>query len=321
VLDAFYSDVAMEVESFMFLPGPERRALLSKATGIDTTLLDAEHDKVFDERTETGRDLKAAIARFEAVRLLEEPPPKSDTSSLVKQQQDLNARKARVQTALTERAAADRRVADCQAHVKAAETAVKQAQEALAKAQERLQTATDARGVADNAVDDAEENAEGVDQRLSEISAELQHAAELGAANARWAERSRLKAEVDALQAKHDGQDKRISELRAQVEAIIASAKFPVPGLGFTPGGVSFKGLPFEQASQAEQLRCSVGIAVALNPKLRVILIRQGSLFDRKSMGLLRELCREYRMQAWVEAVGDEGPATVVMVDGEATTS
>lgn len=319
LLNEFYNDVAMEVESFMALDGPSRRALLAKATGVNTDLLDQEHDKVFAERTETGREMKGAQARFEAVKALEEPPPKSDTSSLVKQQGELNAKLTKLSNAQAERNAADRRVSDCQAHVRAAENAVKQAQEALVKAQERLQTATDARGAADNAVDAAEENAEGVDKRLGEIAAELQHAAELGAQNARWEERCRLKADVDRLQTKHDGQDKRIDELRAQTESIIAAAKFPVPGLGFAGrAGVSFRGLPFEQASQAEQLRCSVGIAVALNPKLRIILIRQGSLFDRKSIKLLRELCREYRMQAWLEVVDHDGPATVTLVDGEA---
>lgn len=318
VLDQFYSDVAMQVEAFMHLTGPEQRALLSKATGVDTSLLDAEHDKVFAERTETGRELKAAQARFAAHKQTEEPPAKSDTASLVEEQKALNAKKTKLSTAREVSAAAERRVTDAQRQVKTAEAALKAAQENLALAQKKLADVELERGRADNEVEAAEEAADGVDARLAEIATALQHASAVGAAHARWEERCRLAAEVDALQAKHDSQDKRIAELRAQVEEIIASAKFPVPGLGFTQSGVKFNGLPFEQASQAEQLRCSVGIAVALSPQLRIILIRQGSLFDKKSMRLLRELCREYGMQAWVEAVGDEGPATVVIVDGQA---
>jgi energy-coupling factor transporter ATP-binding protein EcfA2 len=316
VLDQLYSDIAFAPEMLMHMPGPEQRALLCKATGINTDLLDREHDRLFEERTVTGRDLKAAKARLDAHKQTEQPPPASDTAGLVKQQQDLNARKARVSTAIAERQAADRRVNDCQVHVRAAENAVKQALEALEAAKVRLQTATDARAKADNIVDEAEENAEGVEARLEQIATELNHAAAVGAAHARWDERCRLADEVALLQAKHNEQDTRIAEIRSQVEEIIAGAKFPVPGLGFTSSGIKLNGLPFEQASQAEQLRVSVGIAVTLNPRFRVMLIRQGSLLDKRSMALLRQLCTEFKVQAWVEAVGEEGPATVVIVDG-----
>lgn len=313
VLDGFFSDVAMEVESFMALTGPERRALLSKATGVDTSMLDREEEKVFEARTVTGRDLKAAQARLAAHSQTEQPPAKVDTAALLKERGALTNTQQAERQAKAERDAAMRRISDCQ-------EAVRVCEQALVQAKTRLEAATKQAAEADNATDDAEEKATGCAARISELDQQLQKASAIAGAHARWEERCRLAAEVEALQVKHDAQDKRIADVRSQVEQIIAAAKFPVPGLSFAPGGVSFKGLPFEQASQAEQLRCSVGIAVALNPKLRVILIRQGSLFDKKSMRLLRELCREYGMQAWVEAVGDEGPATIIMVDGEAAS-
>jgi hypothetical protein len=43
----------------------------------------------------------------------------------------------------------------------------------------------------------------------------------------------------------------------------------PVEGLGFGDGLVTFNGIPLDQCSSAEQLRISLGIAMAANPKIR----------------------------------------------------
>ena len=58
----------------------------------------------------------------------------------------------------------------------------------------------------------------------------------------------------------------------------------PVEGLGFGAGIVTFNGLPFDQASTAEQLRVSVAIAMAANPKLRVLRIKHGNDLDADNL-------------------------------------
>lgn len=311
VLDAFYNELSFAPDMLMHMTGPEQRALLCKATGINTDLLDREYDKLFEERTVSGRDLKAAKARLDAHKQTEMPPAKVDTSALLKERGALtNAQQWERQTK-AERVGAARRIVDCQ-------DAVKVAEQALAQAKVRLEIAQKQLAEADNVAEDAEEKAEGVTAKLAELDKQLQMASAIATAHARWDERVRLAAEVDALQAKHDGQEARIGEIRSQIDGIIAGAKFPVSGLGFTQSGIKLNGLPFEQASQAEQLRVSVGIAVTLNPRFRVMLIRQGSLLDKRSLALLRQLCTEFRVQAWLEQVGEEGPATVVIVDGSA---
>ncbi len=98
--------------------------------------------------------------------------------------------------------------------------------------------------------------------------------------------------------------------------AAISTAKFPVPGLSFGDDGVLFNGIPFNQASSAEQLRVSFAIAASMKPKLPVILIKDGSLLDDHSMDLLRELAREYDAQCWIERVGADDVG-IVLEEGE----
>jgi hypothetical protein len=81
--------------------------------------------------------------------------------------------------------------------------------------------------------------------------------------------------------------------------------------------GVLLNGVPFSQASSARQLQAAVSIGLALNPKIRVILIRDGSLLDEDSMKLVSEMAEKNDAQIWVERVADGRPGCVVIEDGE----
>ena len=108
----------------------------------------------------------------------------------------------------------------------------------------------------------------------------------------------------------------RIEAIDEEKAAKLAATKFPIPGLSFTDDCVLFNGLPFLQASGADQLRVSVAIAAALNPKLRVMLVRDGSLLDPQSLALLGQLAAEHDLQVWVERVGRDESCSVVIEDG-----
>ncbi|MGN8821735.1 hypothetical protein ACTNC1_12740, partial [Atopobiaceae bacterium HCP3S3_A4] len=96
-----------------------------------------------------------------------------------------------------------------------------------------------------------------------------------------------------------------------------ASATFPVEGLGFDETGVTFKGVPFSQASSAEQIRVSLAMAMALNPTLRVIRILDGSLLDDDSMQMVADAAKEGGYQVWIERVSDPSESAIVIEDGE----
>jgi hypothetical protein len=134
-----------------------------------------------------------------------------------------------------------------------------------------------------------------------------QKAVHIATAKKYEAEAAALTASIDARnQAKRDA---------------IAAAKMPVPGLDFGvdakgDGIVLLNGVPFEQASDAERLRASVAIAMAENPKLRVIRVRDGSLLDEDSMRILSGMCDSNDFQCWIETVDGDSKDAFVIVDG-----
>jgi hypothetical protein len=141
----------------------------------------------------------------------------------------------------------------------------------------------------------------------------------LGEVNRRVREnaaRQAMAAELKQKRAESQALTDKLDEIARRREQTIAGAAFPVPGLGFNEAGVvTLNGLPFDQASSAEQLRVSVAMGLALNPKLRTLLVRDGSLLDDDSMQVLHEMAATADAQLWIERVEQDG-ATVIIEDG-----
>lgn len=96
----------------------------------------------------------------------------------------------------------------------------------------------------------------------------------------------------------------------------LASAKFPVDGLGFTDDGVTLGGLPFAQASESQRIMTSAAMGMAMNPRLRVMFIRDGSALDGRRKTALAEMAKEHDFQLWVECVDETGAIGIVIEDG-----
>jgi hypothetical protein len=97
----------------------------------------------------------------------------------------------------------------------------------------------------------------------------------------------------------------------------LAAAVMPLDGLGFDDSGVTYQGVPLKQASAAEQLRVSIAMAMALNPKVRVIRITDGSLLDSHNLALIAEMAAAQDFQVWIEKVDESGEVGIVIEDGE----
>jgi hypothetical protein len=321
VLDHLYGNLAFDPLAFTKLKQDAQALEWKKVVGVDTDAIDLESEKVFSERTETNRKIKDGQARLEALPH-EAPAQTINLSKLLAEQESIAAAQRAANVKRSERDAAMRRVADAGEHVKAAASAVAAAEKALAEAkgahaaaQTRLANAQAQAATADNACDDLPDESAQLEQLIS-IRKQIEQASTLAVENERWASREKLAAELKALEVTAKSQTKRLAELDLHKTQLLAKAPVPIEGLTYTPSGLKFKGLPLEQASSAEQLRVSVAMGMAANPKLRVMMSREGSLLDDQSVEILREMCRDRGFQFWLEVVGENGPAAVVIREG-----
>jgi DNA repair exonuclease SbcCD ATPase subunit len=136
--------------------------------------------------------------------------------------------------------------------------------------------------------------------------------------------RVRLNAKRKELSKRQQDLIKKANEFSEQIADIdqiksdkFSNAKYPVKEISFDEEGVKLAGLPFGQASTAEQIRASVAMGMALNPTLKVILVRDGAdHLDQKSLSLVRTMAEEKEYQVWMERVVNDANTSFVIEDG-----
>ena len=110
-----------------------------------------------------------------------------------------------------------------------------------------------------------------------------------------------------------------VARQEAKIKAI-AESKLPVPGMSLGDGVVLLNDVPFDQASDGEKLLASTKMAMAANPTLRLVLIKDGSLLDKKAMESLAKIAEENNFQIWIERVEGSGKVGFVIEDGRVKT-
>ena len=155
-----------------------------------------------------------------------------------------------------------------------------------------------------------------VDEDLSDLKSQMASAEDHNAKVRENELFEKTRSELHAVERRHEGFQTKIHKVDEERERRLAAAEFPVEGLGFDENGVTLKGFPFEQASDAEKLRVSVAMGLAMNPKLKVILVRDGSLLDDKSLLLVHEMAKAAKAQVWIERVGEGEECTVIIEAG-----
>ncbi|HEY1806063.1 MAG TPA: AAA family ATPase [Terracidiphilus sp.] len=314
VLDDLMGLIGFDPLAFMRLKPAEQFEMLRGTVkmDIDIDALDRKRATVYEDRTGVNRDLASAKARSTAIVVPDDLPD---------EQPDIAA------------------ITDRLAGIDEFNTAIRAKMSYRYRATLSLTQATDREASALRELEDARRHAENCQgeriaaelaleeaQRVADHAGELQDVAairaELDAAN-RLTEGFRRQQTKIAAEAEVTTLTRRSTEKTAEIEALdatkakaLAEAKMPIEGLSFEDGTVIFGGLPLAQASSAQQLRVSAAIGAALNPKLRVILARDGSLLDSKSLQALAAFADENDMQIWLEVVNESGQVGIVMEDG-----
>jgi DNA repair ATPase RecN len=312
MLDALVGRLTFDPLAFMRMKPAEQLATLKELVGINFDQLDAKRRAAFESRTQVNRDIKALDGQLKGM-------PRHD--GLPDQEESLDALG-------DELANANKHNANIEA-AKSSLNGLRQTIEArrgeVAKADAEIARWQRYR-------DDAQAKADDLSQQLAARETDVAAmatvdvaaiTAKMRAADAgnQKVRENRARANVvkrfEALAAEAQDHTAEIDRIDAEKASMLAAAKFPVDGLSFGENGVAYKGLPLEQASSAEQLRVSVAMALAANPKLKVLLIRDGSLMDEQSMRLVAGMAAAADAQVWIERVGDGAECSVVIEDGQ----
>jgi hypothetical protein len=318
VLDSLVGRLTFDPLAFTRMKPKEQAEALRKLVGIDFAGLDAKRKAAYDERATHNREAEALAARINAA-----PPfpgvPEEEVSVVA-----LSAELTRIQTANGEIEGERIAVRAEEGRVRGLLVEAEAAGKEVERLRRLLRDAEDAHERKVRAYDMERPRLEARKVRLAQQSPEsTQAVTEKIIAAETTNQKVRRNREVRGMQedlanvrAAAGRCEEAISAVDEEKESQLRAAKFPVEGLSFDEEGVTFSGIPFAQASAAEQLRVSVAMGMAMNPKLKVILIRDGSLLDDESLRMIGEMAEASEAQVWVERVGTGKEVSVIIEDG-----
>ncbi len=308
LLNRFLGDLTFDPLSFSRMRAQDQvKALRSLVKDYDFDAADKESKELFTERTDVNRSIRDLKARIESIVIPEcGVSEKVSVEDLVQDLQKAMDHNAAVTAAESKAQAINGDIERTRNSIANKKQAINDLQHALNQEELRIEELNDEL--------DGIEIADRID--TNPIREKISEADEINGALTQIKAREELVDQMKALQQKSDELTKGIDAINQAYANAVVAANLPIAGLQLTDEAVILNGQPFEQASDAEQLRASIAVAAAMNPTLRVIRVRDGSLLDADSMALLTEFAQENDTQVWIETVSSGRETAVVIEDG-----
>ncbi len=315
ILDKLLDSLSFDPLAFARMDEKARYEALKSLVGLDFTDLNVKQKAAYEERTGHNRTVKEKRAAAEQIVLPDEVPAEIvDVSALSRKIQEGERENAAI---VEQERTLARRTAlanEAKTRLEIASRDAEAAERALAEAKSRAQEIEAEVAEAIEAIDSFPEIPDRKD--LAPLHEGIASADARNEVHRKASEKAKLMGEATIAEGKAAECSTTISECLEQARKRIEEADMPVKGLSLTEGRVIFDGFPFEQASDADQLRVSCAIAMRGAPKLRVIRVRSGSLLDEDSLAVLREMAEEADFQIWIERVDTSGKIGFVIEEG-----
>lgn len=301
-LDSLVGKVAFDPLEFTRLAPAKQLTLLKDLVGICTDEIDGEIEASVEARKLINRDVDQLKGQIKGMHEYKEVQP-VDVAELMAELEKCDKHNSDLRAAEDREARMEQEIESLKSDIAEVEKRLEDMKNKLAEQEAEYKKFASEIGKRDYI------DTEPIKQRISqagEINRQVQ-------ANK---DREQVDARLKNKMRESDTLTKSIEDLRSRRLALMDSAKWPVEGLGFGASGVTYNGLPFSQCSSAEQLRISTAIGLSQNPKIRLMLIRDGSLLDDENLLMLHDMAIEANAQIIVERVGTGKAGEIVIEDG-----
>jgi DNA repair exonuclease SbcCD ATPase subunit len=305
ILDKLFNVLTFDPEEFTRMESKRQLETVRKMLGIDFTLMNAKRQQSFDKRTEINRDAKKLEAQIAGMKYHLGIGDEVSVADLMGQLQKAMSVKNQINKCVQDIEEKKANIARRTAQIEELQVKIRELQNGNMADDEDIRTLKmQGRELRESEVDPA-----SIQEQLANIETTNRMARENK-------QRAALVAELKATEAKADELTAEIEKIDSEKQAAIQTAQFPILGLSFDDDGLLFNSIPFSQASSAEQLKISVAMGFALNPKLKILLIRNGSLLDPDALRMVAEMADANDGQIWIERVSTGEEVSVIIEDG-----
>jgi len=333
LFDRMKSLLTFDPLAFANAKGSEQRSILMELVGLDFSEQSAKRAELFAERAAVKKTIQLLTSQVRD----EHKDTPADEVDVVAAVGELKAiafvaavrkdAEAVMATAIKEGydacMAADGKIARIECDVIALKEAVKNAAHmldgakiALAIAREEAKKRSDEFDALPAPVEPDPDAVDPIENRVDELNSLIESSQETNQRVRDNRERAVNLAKIAECSKQTAVLQRAIEDLDDDKAAQLRAATFPIEGLAFDDQAVTLNSLPFDQASSAERLRVSVAMGLAMNPELKILLIRDGSLLDATSKAIIAQMAKDAGGQVWCEVVSKDSECQLIIEDG-----
>jgi len=310
ILDSLTGHLSFDPLEFVRMDTKKQLITLKDLVGLDFSSIDKERETIFNDRTIINRETKSLDARIKEL-------PTYDVSNKEISIKDLSGE---LEKAMKINEGNNAKRIECNDLAKSIPIVTNDIQEIknkITQFEQQLATRTaNLESLKAQHAESQKEIASLADSDINEIKYKIGEAEKINVKIQSNQRLSELRSEHTKKLAEAVNLTKELDRIDKNKANLLASTKFPIDGLTFDENGITYNDIPFDQCSSAEQLRISVAIGMAMNPKLKILLIRDGSLLDDNNLSLVAKMAEEANAQVWLERVGEGKEISVVIEDG-----
>lgn len=304
ILNKLVGELSFDPMKFLTVVEKEQRQILLDICGISVESLDEKRLKKYTERADINRRVKELEGKLKG-RVV------SDLPTEEKSAKELTGFILEENQKITDKVNLGREVSQLEGSVETHIKTIEELEGRLVLEKNRLQSFYDE-------IKSVEKKKDAIKTvNVDVLNIELSAIEETNAAIRANNEALGWHADLDVENANKLAKETELQAIDKEKEELVASAKMPIEGLSFSEDSVIFEGIPLKQVNSADQFKVCLAISMALNPKLKVILFKNGSLLDKKSLKYVSDLADKHDYQVWIEKVDESGEVGIVIEDGQ----
>lgn len=298
MLNKLLGNLSFDPSEFFRMDNKKRIEILKKIVGLDFDDLNNKYKELFDNRTDINRRGKELKAQYDSVSSYKDVPDKEvsvaelsvELTSGIAQNQKLNDLKKSLDNNQSQLSRIDGQIKQLIENKTKIENYIKNEKEQLKKLKE----------IKTDDIQNKINSAEDINNKIRENT-----------------KKKSLCVELEKLRDESGGLSQELESITNTKKEMMESAKFPIKGLSFDEDVVMFNNVPFDQISQGARIKISVAIGLVLNPKLKILLVRDGSLLDAKNLEIISKMASKMDAQIWIEKVGKGKECQIIIANGE----
>jgi DNA repair exonuclease SbcCD ATPase subunit len=297
MLNKIVGNLSFDPSEFFRMDDKKRIETLKKLVGLDFTELTKNYKDAFDTRTDINRRGKELKAQYDSLSYCNDVPDKEVSVAELSKQ-------------LTDALMQNKRLDDLKRSLDNNELKITRVNEQIIQLMEE-------KAKIENFITSEKANIKKLKPiDVSEIQSRISSAEEVNKTIRANDAKKALETALQELRGKSEAISITLKGIDETKQQMMEKAKFPIKGLAFDEETVTFNGIPFDQISQGERIKISVAIGLVLNPKLKILLIRDASLLDEKNLEMVAKMAQKMDAQVWLERVGKGKECQIIISDG-----